>query len=154
MSRSTTDPALRFLNYTPTRLSGSLSRAELEGGPVKNYEVPLGSTLGRDELFGAFCDVRGVTMDMVKRKEYVVSPRPGMIADMKIAAVRAITASGRLGVLECVWTGTHMGIDGRPNTPMSANLVIIMRFDAQDKIELHHDYLLWNERFNDVVRRA
>ena len=119
---------------------------QLAGDAISDYATPATRPAGRDELFKAFREVRGITQEMQERGEFVVPPKPGTIRNMRIPAVLHVNAEGNLGVLECTWAGTLVGSDGNPDTPMTARMIFALRFNEQGLITMDHDYILWHER--------
>jgi hypothetical protein len=118
-----------------------------DGGQLAEHSIAEYATAelrpaGREELFKAFREVRGITQEMQDRGEFVVAPKPGTIKDMRIPAVLHVNVEGNLGVLECIWTGTLVGSDGNPDTPMTARMIFALRFNEQGLITMDHDYIL------------
>jgi hypothetical protein len=125
----------------------------LAGGALTERETPVGRVYGRKELFAALCEARGITVEMRERGQYVVEPpTPGSIIDTRLPIVRYINTAGDLGVLESTWAGTHIGMHGNPNTPMTGRMVWVLRFNAAGLITMDHHYWLWNElKFNTAA---
>jgi len=103
-------------------------------------DAPVGTSSGYEQLMHDLRLVRGITKEQQERGEYVVPPKPGMLVNIGIPAVRQITVEGNLGVLECTWTGTPIGPNGKPEKPILANMVFILRFNEQGLITMDHDY--------------
>jgi hypothetical protein len=120
---------------------GAIAKSSLEfASELEVTDAPLGVSSGYEQLMHDFRLVRGITKEQQERGEYVVPPKPGMLIDIKIAKVRHISAEGNLGVLECLWTGTPVGSDGKPGKPILANMVFILRFNEDGLITMDHDY--------------
>jgi hypothetical protein len=119
---------------------------QLTGGSIADYATAVARPAGREELFKAFRDIRGITKEMQERGEYVAAPKPGTIKDMRFPSILHINVEGNLGVLECTWAGTLVGSDGNPDTPMTANMIFVLRVNEQGLITMDHDYFLWHQR--------
>jgi hypothetical protein len=104
-------------------------------------DMPIGVSKGREQLFHDLRLVRGITKEQQQRGEFVVPPKPGMIVDIRVKP-RHITAEGNLGVLECVWSGKPVRIDGIPGDTIRAHMVFILRFTETGLISMDHDYFM------------
>src|SRR5579859_2129525 len=102
---------------------------QLQGASIADYATAVARPSGREELFKAFREIRGITKEMQERGEYVTAPKPGTIKDMRFPSILHINVEGNLGVLECTWAGTLVGGDGNADTPMTANMIFALRFN-------------------------